>query len=245
MVRVTYDSGTGLMEVRALAFAAPDATAIATAIFEQSTQMINALNDIAREDAIRYAREELETAVERLKVARAAVTAFRNRTQIVDPAVDIQTQAGLMGNLQGQLAEALIEVDVLGETTRANDPRVEQAQRRVRVIEERIAEERGKMGFGSSRGTGEAYADLVGEYERLAVDREFAEQSYTAALAAYDGALADARRQSRYLAAHVLPTKAEQSQYPRRDVLLALIGLFAFVIWSIAVLVYYSLKDRR
>ncbi|NUB46499.1 capsule biosynthesis protein [Fertoebacter nigrum] len=245
MVRIYYDSATSLIEVRALAFTPDDATAIAEAVYRRSSAMINALSDIAREDSLRYSREELDRSVELVKTARNAVTAFRNRNQMVDPTIDLQAQAGLLGNLQSQLAEALIEVDVLDETTRVGDPRMEQALRRVRVIEDRIESERRKMGIGDQAQQGQVYADLVGEYERLVVDREFAERSYTAALAAHDAAMAEAQRQSRYLAAHVLPTEAEKSQYPQRGMLLGLIMLFAFLIWGIAVLVVYSLKDRR
>ena len=43
----------------------------------------------------------------------------------------------------------------------------------------------------SFNGDSGAFADLVGEYERLAVDLQFAEQSYTAAMAAYDAAVAE------------------------------------------------------
>ncbi|MGR3375016.1 MAG: hypothetical protein ACU0D1_19630 [Pseudooceanicola nanhaiensis] len=245
MVKVYYDSGAGLIEVRVLAFDPADAHEISSEIFARSAQMINELSDIAREDAIRYAREELAEAVERLKVAREAVTQFRNRHQLVDPSVDLQTQAGLLGTLQTQLAEALIELDLLRETSGANDPRVKQASRRIEVIEDRLAAERQKLGMGSQSPTGEAFADVVGEYERLAVDREFAETSYTSALATYDAARAEARRQTRYLAAHVLPTRAETSRYPERAVLSGLIGLFLFLVWAVAVLVVYSLRDRR
>lgn len=244
-VRIFYDSGTGLIEVRVLAFTAADAHTIATAIFDESSAMINALSDIARDDAIRYARAELEAAEERLLTARTAVTDYRNRNQIVDPSADLQNQSGLLGNLQAQLAEALIEVDLLTETTQQGDPRIEQAQLRVRVIEDRIAEERRKMGIGDEGEEGTAFADLVGEFERLTADRQFAESAYTATLASFDAAQADARRQTRYLAAHVQPTLAERAEYPQRFVLLALVALFIFVIWSILILVYYSLKDRR
>ena len=48
-----------------------------------------------------------------------------------------------------------------------------------------------------------------------------------------------------YLAAHVLPTLAERAEYPRRELLLSMIGLFLLLGWSIMVLVYYALRDRR
>ncbi|WP_299287705.1 capsule biosynthesis protein [uncultured Tateyamaria sp.] len=245
MVRVSYDSGTGLINVRALAFDPEDAQAISTAIYQKSQQMINALSDIARSDSIEFARAELDRSVEQLKIARAAVTAYRNRTQIVDPSQAVGTQTALIGNLEQQLATALIDLDLLLQTTREKDPRTVQARLRVQVIEERIAEERRKLGIGDGADNQAAFADLVGEFESLHVDREFAENSYTGALAAFEAAQAEARRQSRYLAAHVLPTRAEQAKFPQRDVLLAIFTLFAFLIWGIAVLVIYALRDRR
>ena len=90
-----------------------------------------------------------------------------------------------------------------------------------------------------------AFADLLGEYERLVVELEFAEQSYTAALAAFDASVADARRQSRYIAAHIPPTLAESAQYPNRISLTGLIGLFCLLAWALIVLVGYAIRDRR
>jgi capsular polysaccharide transport system permease protein len=246
MTRVAYDSATGLIEVRALAFTPEDAQTIATAILEESSILVNELSAIARLDATRFAQEELDRAVERLKVARERMTEFRSRTQIVDPTADIAGQMGLLSTLQTQLAEAYIQIDLLRGSTVESDPRIPQAEARIEVIENRIAEERAKLGVGGGVDPdGEGFATLVSEYERLQVDREFAEQAYVAALAAYDTALAEARRQSRYLAPYVRPTLAESSQFPERLTLLALVALFLTTGWAIAVLIYYSLRDRR
>ncbi len=245
MVRISYDGGTGLIELRVLAFEPQDAQDVAREVFEESSRMINEISAIARQDATRYAEDELEKSVQRLKDARLAITEFRSRTQIVDPTTDLQGQMSLLANLQGQLAEALIEMDLLRETTREGDPRITQAQRRIDVIGVRIDEERKKIGVSGSDSEGRDYATLFSEYERLSVDREFAEQSYIAALTAYDGAISEAQRQSRYLAAYVQPTKAQTSQYPQKEMLAALLAMFCFLIWAILVLIYYSIRDRR
>lgn len=244
-VAIVYDSGAGLINLRTLAFDPKDAQAITNAVLAESTLMINELSDIAREDSIKYARDELAVAVERLKTARRILTEFRNRTQIVDPSIDTQNQMGLLVTLQQQQAASLIELDLLREMTRSSDPRVTQAERRVAVIEERIQAERRKLGIGSSAEGGDAFATLVGEYEGLIVDREFAEAAYTTALAAFDAAQAEARKQSRYLAAHIRPTLAEKAEYPERLKIFLLAAVFLFFGWAILVLVSYSLRDRR
>jgi len=244
MVKIYYDSGTGLIELRVNAFTANDAQIVAQEIFYTSSQMINELSAIAREDSTRYAKEELDKTVVQLKEARKNITLYRTRTQIVDPTADVQGQMGLLSSLQSQLAETLINFDLLNEVTRADDPRVEQAKLKVEIIQKRIEEERKKFGLGNEAGD-ETFSDLVGQYEALVVDQEFAEQSYLAARVLFESALSESRRQSRYLAAYVKPTLAETPEYPERLFLVATIAMLLGMAWSISILIVYSIKDRR
>ncbi|WP_172684833.1 sugar transporter [Phaeobacter sp. 11ANDIMAR09] len=245
-VNLSYDKSSGLIEVQVLAFDPQTAQDIATEIVKLSQSLINDLSIQAREDATRYARDELEVNLVRLKAAREALTGFRTRTQILDPAADIQARMGVLQNLQQQLAQTLIEHDMLSETVNASDPRIEKFQRRIEVIRQRIASE--GQTYASARTTtgavGEDYPLLLAEYESLMIDQQFAEETYRVALAALDVAKAKAARQSRYLAVYIQPTKAEKSEYPRRFVLLGLTALLLLLLWSTLVLIYYSVRDR-
>nr|WP_216665621.1 sugar transporter [Pseudoruegeria sp. HB172150] len=245
IVKVSYDPGSGLIELQVRAFAPGMAQAIGGTILRESSRVINELSAIAREDALRYARADLDLAQEQLKTAREELTAFRSRTRIVDPGTDLQGQMGVLTNLQQQLAETLIELDILRETSTERDPRRTQAELKLGIIRNRIEEERDKFSADAAAGGEQDYATLVAEFERLTVEREFAEEAYTAALAGFAGARAEAERQSRYLAPFIRPTLAERAEYPQRLVLLGLAALFAGLAWAVLVLVYYSLKDRQ
>ena len=244
MVRVFYDPGTGLIEVEVRSFDPQDSHRIASYIFSRSSEMINQLSAVARDDIRKYAKEDLDKAIERLKIARSALTKFRNAKQIVDPTADIQGQMGLVNSLNAQLASALIELDLLQSTTQESDPRVRQAENKIVVIKNRIQEERAKLGVGNTDGSN-AFADVVEEFERLQVDQEFAEKTYILSLSSFDKAVGETQRKSRYLAAYVKPTLAQTPLYPQRTILMIVSLLLLFGIWSISVLVYYSLKDRR
>lgn len=244
VVKVFYDTRSGLLELRVVAFSAPEAQQVAQAIVDESTNIINDLTAIARADTTRYAQDELTRSIERLKEARQAINTFRARTQIVDPLADTQGHLGLLNNLQTQLATALIDLDMIRLTARENDPRIKQEERRVHVIRNRISEERNR--FGSEQDTADdTYSRLVGEYEALAVDLEFANKSYLSSLAAYDTALAEAQRKSRYLAAYVQPTLAQSAEYPQRLLLSLLVGGALLLSWLVFCLIYYSVRDRR
>ena len=92
---------------------------------------------------------------------------------------------------------------------------------------------------------GEDYPTLMAQFEGLTVDREFAEQSYRAALTALDVARTNSARQSRYLAVYIRPSLAESAGFPRRSSIIGLAFLFLTLGWAILALVYYSIRDRQ
>lgn len=243
-VKVLYDSSTSLITLKVNAFSAEDARQIADAVFEESSIKINQLSEIARADSIKLAEGELEKTRQELTRTRQEMTGFRMRSLIVDPQADLASQMGVLSGLQAQLAEQLVANDMLLENARPTDNRVVQSQQKIDALRRLIDAERAKFGTESSGPTGENYSQLMAEYEKLAVDREFAEGAYRSARIAYESALAEARRKSRYLAAHIEPKVAQSSTAPDRPWLLFIVAGLLMLIWSILVLVYYSIRDR-
>ncbi|WP_152988178.1 capsule biosynthesis protein [Paracoccus sp. MKU1] len=244
-VKVLYDSTTQLITLKISAFTAQDAQEIAAAVFQESSDKINQLSTIAQDDATRLAKAELDKARAELTETRQAMTAFRMRSQIVDPEADLAGQMGVLSGLQAQLAEVLVAHDLLLDNAQPTDHRVTQSQQKIDALRRLIDAERAKFGAEGQGPAGESYAQLMAEYEKLAVDREFAEGAYRSARIAYETALAEAQRQARYLAAHIEPKVAQSSTEPNRPWLWAMITGMLLAGWSILVLVYYSVRDRR
>ncbi|MCB1351944.1 MAG: hypothetical protein KDK03_04330 [Rhodobacteraceae bacterium] len=242
MVEVSYEASTGIIHVRANAFTPEDARAIAAAILAESGKVVNKLSEQARDDAVRFARDELAEAEAHLREVRKRMADFRRINRIVDPSADIAGQMGLLNALQQELAQALVDRDVLLSYAAEDDQRVIQANRRISAITDQIETERTNLGVGGKEGE---VPEIVGTYEELLVDTEFANTAYTQTLAALAAARAEARRQSRYLAPHVRPTLAESSLYPRRNLLSGLITLFLLLGWGVGMLIYYNVRDNR
>lgn len=242
MVHVSFDQHAGIIAIRAEAFTPDDARAVANAILEESSHLVNELSEQARQDAIRFAGVDLAEAEENLRNQRKKLSEFRGEYRIVDPEADVAGQMGLLGALQTELAQALVERDTLLSYAEQDDQRVVQANRRIDAITSRIAAERTNLGIG---GVDVALTDVLGRYEELRTDLEFASAAYTQALTNLTLARAEARRQARYLAVHIEPTLAEESLYPRRGLLVLLVGGFLFLAWSIVMIVYYNIRDSR
>lgn len=251
MVRVTYDKSSGLMLVEIRARDPDSAQQIAQLIVSESERMINRLNDKARRDTMRNAESDLQAALERLRAAREALAKFRVRTQIVDPQADMQGRMGVLTSLQQQLAETLVEqdllsqsTDILSQSTDISDPRFRQLQRRIEVLRNRIVEERRSFTQQDVTVDETDYPQLIAQFESLQVDQAFAEATYQAALTALDAARSNASRQNLYLANFIQPTLAQRAEYPKTIQIIGLMMLLTTLLWGIVALVYYSLRDR-
>ena len=244
IMRISFDTGSGLMDVQIRAHSAQFSQDIARAVVRESERMINDLNVQARRDSMASANADLEASLERLRNAREELASFRARTQIVDPVADIQGRMGVINNLQQQLAQALVDHDLLLQTTAESDPRVRQAERRIEVIQDRIASERLTFATQDVTTFDTDYPRLIAQFESLMVNQEFAELTYTAALTALDAARSNIERQSLYVATFIRPTLAQRAEYPQRAMTVILAAIFLVLIWSAITLIYYSLRDR-
>jgi len=244
MVSVAVDTTTGVVDVEVRAFDADDAVLVAQGILRESSDLINELSQIAQDDKTRFALENLERAQERLKKIRLDLSVFRSQNQIINPEVDFQGQMNVVGELQAQLAGALVQRETLMSYARVNDPRLLSLDRRIKAIRSQIDEERALIASNSAQDEGMALTDVIGKYEELLVELEFSQDAYVASRAIEQQALSEAQRQSRFLAAHIQPTKSVEPQYPQRPELAVLIVAGLFAAWAVMVLIYYNVRDR-
>ena len=244
MVDVDYDRGAGLIRLEVYGFSPQDAHDIATAIVEESDILINELSQISRADATRFAEETKTRAETRLKDLRLRLLELRNQNQSVDPVLDLEIRMGVISALQEQLANVLVQQDMLFETTRSGDPRLSQYARQIEALNARITVERDALTNDTSR-QNEGLIRSIGAYESLRVDLEFAQQAYLAASATHDTAMAEARRRSRYLATHIPPTYPESALYPRRFLIAAAVSGLCLMVWLASILMFYAARDRR
>jgi len=247
MTDVTLDPATGILTLEVRAFTAGDARAIAKAVLAVSGQLVNDLSEDARADAVRFAERERDQAEARLRAIRAKLRAFRDLEQEVDPTQNARAALGLVAALEEDRAKLKVRVDQLASALDPNAPRLTALQRRLAILDARITAERTRLGSGTdaARDADRPLADVVGDYEELLVDREFAEQAYKLALATYEQAQAEARRRHRYLAVHIQPTLSEEAQLPDRPVWIGTVFGGALAIWAIVMLMLANVRERR
>lgn len=246
MVTITYDPGRAIIEVEARAFTSADAFEIADAVLRRSSVLVNNLSVEAREDAIQFAERDLADARSELAERRRELRQLRNSNQVVDPTSDVTQSGSVISALEGELAKALVQRRMLLGSVSSGDSRVTAITREIDAIRAQIEEERGKVGSGQQGGEEAArMIDVVGEFEELQTELVFAEQKYTLTQQALAQAKAEARRQSRYLAAHIGPTKAQMPIYPDRFLLALAVIAGTLIGWVVVMMILFNVRDRR
>lgn len=256
MISAHFDSTSQIITVETQAFTPEDARTVAESVIVVVGDLVNKVSAQARQDTVRLAETELARAEAALKAQRAALAAFRNAEQKIDPAATASAQETVLAQLQGELARRLTEMSSLREFLAEDAPSVRVLQSRIDSIRRQIAAERRQVGSGEAEteagtqtdadGT-DATADpslldgaeggslnsSVSQYEELRVDLEFRQRAYLSAMGSLELARVEADRQQRYLATFVLPSTPEEALYPKVFTNLVLIGLIAFMIWGV------------
>jgi capsular polysaccharide transport system permease protein len=238
-VTVNYDLETGIVTLRALAYRPEDARAIATALLEMSEDLVNRFTARTSEDTLRVGREEVAIAERRVVDARAALTAFREREQTLDPTASVGAAVETIGRLEGALAQARTELQEKRAFMRADNPQIQVLNNRIAALSAQIATERARRTRGD-----ETLTQQLSGYERLTLEREFAERVYASAIASLEGARADAQRQQVFLMRVVEPNLPERSTFPKSFFYTATLFVVLTVFFAIGWLIMAGAREH-
>jgi capsular polysaccharide transport system permease protein len=233
MVEARIDSETSLAVLTVRAFTPEDAQNINLHLLELSEKLVNRLNEKARVNAISEAEKRVVEAEGRVRNARTSLGAYRNQEQLLDPARQAAAVLEVTTRLIAQQAALQAQLDTLVRSAPRN-PGIPALRRQITAIQAEVGAQTGRAVGGRA-----AIASKLGEYEKRAMEQEFAAQTLTAANAALEQARTEAQRQQFYLERVVEPNRADLARLPNRflQVLtIAVGGLFLYLIaWMLIV----------
>ena len=228
LVSVDFESSTGLTVLRAQGFRPETAQRMTQVLMQGAEALLNRLNARSRRDALLIAQEEVEQTRAASNAADAKLTAFRTRTGLSDPVAQAKQVLETIGALTMDKVATATQLDIAMQAA-PNSPQIAPLRSRVRALQVQIDEEKASLA-----GKGATFTPYLEEFERLALQREFAQKTYLAALAGLRSAEMDARRQQSYLEAVVLPDRPDRPAYPWRKTWIAAVLLCGLSIFLLA-----------
>jgi capsular polysaccharide transport system permease protein len=209
-VKLDYDMETGVSTLRVLAFRPGDAQTIAAELLRMSEELVNRFSLRSIEDQMRVARQDVANAEARVLAAREAITAFREREQALDPTRSAGAALETIGRLEASLSQARAELQERRAFMRPDNPQIQVLNNRIAALSAQIATERGRVTRGD-----EALTQQVAGFERLQLEREFADRQLASATASLEQARSDAQRQQIFLMRVAEPNMPEHALYPQ------------------------------
>ena len=257
-IDVYYDSTKNTISAEVQAFSADGADRIAREVVDIVRTLVNELSAQARRDAVQFAASEVARAELRVRGVRQDMLDFRVAHNEVDPTQSAEAILGIAAELEGERSKLASELASLSGYLGDDAPSIQRLKARIAALAGEIARIQGQISTGVSsettlRGTSatpgengapEAMASVIGTYQELLLNQEFAEKAYTAAAASLENARAEAARTQTYLAIYGQPSVAQEAAYPRRWLNIWVVFVLASILWAIGMLGIMTIRDH-
>lgn len=238
-VDAAYDTETGITILTVRAFSPQDAQKINGRLLENAEKLVNQLSDRGSRDLVRYAEQEVTEAKNQASAAAQELAAYRNRKGVIDPERQATVQLQMISKLQDELVGARLQLLQLSKAASQN-PQIPLLKIRIAGLQQAIKEELGQVA-----GNNGSLSATAAEYQRLQVQREFADQQLGLSLAALQDARNEARRQNAYIERVAQPSLPDEALEPRRIRGILATLVISLVAWGIATMLLAGVREHR
>jgi len=238
-IEVQYDPVSSISILTVRAFTADEAQKINDLLLQMSERLVNTLNDRSRQDLVRFAENDVKIAADKARDASLALFAYRSRHALFEPDKQAAIQLESVAKIQEELVATEAQLSQLRKLSPSN-PQISGLESRAETLRKAIVAEASKV--TSSTGSFSARAP---DFERLALDSEFADKQLGIALADFETARSDALRKQLYLERLVQPSLPDKAMEPRRIRSVFTVFVFSTIVWGVVSLVMASVREHK
>jgi capsular polysaccharide transport system permease protein len=238
-VDIQLDSASSISTLTVRAFTPEDAWRINQQLLTMSEALVNQLNERGRQDMIRFATSEVTDAENKAKAAALALSTFRNQKGVIDPERQSAVQLQQIAKLQDDLIATKTQLVQVRSVTPDN-PQIPVLQKRQETLQAEIDAETNRVAGGER-----SLANKAAEYQRLALDREFADKQLASAMASLETARNEAQRKQLYLERIVQPNKPDIALEPRRIRGIVATLVLGLISWGILTILLAGIREHR
>lgn len=244
MVNVSLDPMTNVTTLRVRSFRPEDSKALTEELLHSAEALVNRLSERARNATLQIAHQEAEGSERRVQESRAALVRFREQEKELDSAGAVQSAVALRGQLEGMLAQARAELTERLKFMQPDNLALQATRNRIEALERQITAERSRHTDGASVAGEGVLSRQLAAFERLMLEREFADRQLASATASLEAARVEAQRQQIFLSRIAEPNLAVYPLYPRKLTNLASIFIGLAIAYGIGWLLIVGMREH-
>jgi capsular polysaccharide transport system permease protein len=238
-VEAVYDAETAITTLTVRAFRPKDAQAMNAHLLQRAETLVNQLNERGSGDLVSYAEREVAEAQADASKAALALATYRNRAGVIDPERQASVQLQMISKLQDELIGARLQLLQLTAAAPQN-PQISLLKVRIGGLEREITNQLGQIA-----GNEGSLSEAAAQYQRLQLQREFADQQLSLSLAALQDARNEARRQRAYVERVAQPSLPDAALEPRRIRGILATLIIALVAWGALSMLLAGVREHQ
>jgi capsular polysaccharide transport system permease protein len=238
-VETHVDSMSGITSLKVSAFDPETSFQINTLLVSEAERLVNILNERGRNDLIRFAENEVRHAEEKAKASALALSNYRNEQSVMDPVRQTQLHYEHISRLQEELVKTRTQLTQL-KVFSPKSPHPPALELREKTLENEVAKEMQKITGGEN-----SLASKAAEYERLTLEREFADKQLASALVSLEVARNEAQRQQLYLETIAKPILPDEAVLPKRFRGILSTVVLGLISWGILSMLLAGVREHQ
>ncbi|MGA7181519.1 MAG: capsule biosynthesis protein [Thiobacillaceae bacterium] len=238
-VNVQLDSVSSIAILTTRAFTADDSFRMNQSLLEMSESLVNRLNERARQDMIRFATQEVADAEKKAKAAALALARYRNVKGVINPEKQSAIPLQQAAKLQDELIATQVQIAQLEKVAKKN-PQLPVLRQQARLLEQAIQAETNRVAGKGDR----SLASKAAEYQRLALDSEFADKMLASAMNTLEQARNEAQRKQLYLERIAAPSVPDKAMEPHRVRNILATFLLGLILWGVLTIVIGGVREH-
>lgn len=242
LVHVEMSEKAPIIEMRVQGFDPEFSRQLAESIAERAEQFVNEVGQGLAREQVAFVQGEMEKANARLQKETATLVALQNRNRMLDPEIETQSVAAIIGSLQQELSRQRTELKAMLSYLSDAAPEVVTARKKISAIESQISQERSKQ---VRAGSNAPLNDLMLAFKEAELNVQVAADVYQGALKSLEAAKLDASRKVKHLVRVSAPTLPEASVMPRKLYNVATFFVFANLFYLVGGLLLASIRDHQ
>lgn len=240
-VIIEKDEYSQVLDIRVQAFEPEFAHALAELLLEAGENHMNVMGKRLAEEQVNFLEQQVTRLNDRLDEARAALLAYQNEHGLVSPTSTVESMNQVVASLQGELARLQARRSALGSFQSNQSAEMVRVESEIAALRQQIDKERDRL----AQAAGDSLNRVSSEYQTLELKAQFAQETYSSALAALENTRIEAARKLKQVSILQSPLMPEYPTQPNRlynTAVFAIIAIFLAFILNMLVLI---VKDHR
>ncbi len=171
-----------MLNIRVQGYTPEFAHDMASLLLEAGENHMNEMGHRLADEQVHFLERQMVRLEERFEETRAQLLEFQNEYGLVSPTATVESINQVVATLEGDLARLQAQRNALASFQSSQSAELRQVERSIAALRDQITEQRDRL----AQATGNSLNRVSAEYETLELQAQFAQETYSSALAALE-----------------------------------------------------------